>query len=276
MFDYANQLMKSGFFAASERIAGVNDNMTVSHYHDFFEIYYLESGERFHLMENNLHLMSPGQFIIFEPYQLHHSYGDQNVPFSRLLLYFHKNIISPSTISQLMKGISGIYQLDSTDNASAYYLMNQILVEQQIKRCFYQENMIHLINQLLILILRNKGKKETVFEKNKVTDIISFINLNYMQKITLQQLSEQFFVSQYHLCREFKYYTNITITQYINNIRIIQAQKMLLEGNKKISEIGSDVGFDSLTHFGRVFKQITGNTPSHYKRQTKSKIRIVP
>jgi len=270
MFDYANQLMQNGFLTASERIEGVNDNMSASHYHEFYEIYYLEAGERFHLMDNNLYLMAPGQFIIFEPYQLHHSYGEKNIPFSRLLVYFHKDILSQALLAN-MDGIAGSYQLGSKENAKVYYLLNQIHNEQHLKMPLYQEDMIHLVNQLIILLLRNKEKKEMIYQKNKITDIISYINLNYMNKITLGQLSERFYISQYHLCRQFKYYTNITMTQYINNTRIIHSQKMLLEEDRKITDIGCDVGFDSLTHFERVFKQITGKTPTQYKKQVHEK-----
>ena len=50
---------------ACERIQGVNDNMSQSHYHEYYEIYYLEAGERFHMVEDKLYKMEAGEFIIF-------------------------------------------------------------------------------------------------------------------------------------------------------------------------------------------------------------------
>ena len=55
MIDQAGIMMAQGLGTASERIQGVNDNMSQSHYHEYFEIYYLEAGERFHMVEDQLY-----------------------------------------------------------------------------------------------------------------------------------------------------------------------------------------------------------------------------
>ena len=57
MIDQAGIMMAQGLGTASERIQGVNDNMSQSHYHEYFEIYYLEAGERFHMVEDQLYHM---------------------------------------------------------------------------------------------------------------------------------------------------------------------------------------------------------------------------
>lgn len=57
MIDQAGILMAQGLGIASERIQGVNDNMSQSHYHEYYEIYYLEAGERFHMVEDQLYKM---------------------------------------------------------------------------------------------------------------------------------------------------------------------------------------------------------------------------
>ena len=75
MIDQAGIMMAQGLGTASERIQGVNDNMSQSHYHEYFEIYYLEAGERFHMVEDQLYHMEQGEFMIFPPYVMHHSSG---------------------------------------------------------------------------------------------------------------------------------------------------------------------------------------------------------
>ena len=52
MIDQAGIMMAQGRSIAGERIQGVNDNMSKSHYHDYFELYYLEEGERFHIIQD--------------------------------------------------------------------------------------------------------------------------------------------------------------------------------------------------------------------------------
>ena len=101
MIDQAGILMAQGSGIACERIQGVNDNMSQSHYHEYYEIYYLEAGERFHMVEDKLYKMEAGEFIIFPPYVMHHSYGAENMPFKRVLLYFsQEEILWPSILTE--------------------------------------------------------------------------------------------------------------------------------------------------------------------------------
>ena len=71
MLDQAGIMMAQGNTIACERVSGVNDNMEKNHYHDYYEIYFLESGERCQIMQNNLYTMQPGELILFSPYVLH-------------------------------------------------------------------------------------------------------------------------------------------------------------------------------------------------------------
>jgi putative transcriptional regulator yfiF len=67
MLDNAGIKIAQGENISCEQITGVNDNMAENHYHEFFELYYLESGERYHMIQDELVVMKPGDFIIFPP-----------------------------------------------------------------------------------------------------------------------------------------------------------------------------------------------------------------
>ena len=75
-----------------------------------------------------------------------------------------------------------------------------------------------------------------------------------------------FYLSPSYLCREFKKQTNSTIVQYINVTRVMNAQRQLMETDKNITQISAETGFSNLTHFNRVFKSVTGATPSGYRK----------
>ena len=263
MIDNARSMLEKGMSIASERISGVNDNLYVSHYHEFYEIYYLESGERYHLIEDHLYHLTPGQFIIFKPYILHRSYGDQDMPFCRLLIYFRPAALLSPELDAAMQQASGAYQLSAADNSVFYQYMNRILQEQEQSQpqAFHEEYLSGLLNTMLIHLFRSSKERIRQNKKNRVTQIIRWLSAHYTEEISLQELAQQFYISPYHLCREFKASTNATIIQYLHALRIIEAQKMLLSTNKSITQISSEVGFDSITHFERVFKKITGNTP---------------
>lgn len=269
MIDRAGIRMAQGQVIACERIEGVNDNMSKSHYHDFFELYYLEKGERFHIIRDSVFTIHPGQFVIFAPYVMHHSYGAEDVSFRRILLYFRPSEMQSQELIKAVEAGSGIYTTDSKNRYTIHQLMELILREEEQESPFKDEYMHNLLNILLVTILRQVAKPIQHMNQTLIGQVIDYIHNNYYEDISLDLLSRRFYVSPYYLCREFKRCTNRTIIQYINVTRIMNAQRKIMETDKSITEIGNITGFSNITHFNRVFKQYTGLTPSQYRKLSK-------
>ena len=87
-----------------------------------------------------------------------------------------------------------------------------------------------------------------------------------MNPLSLDDIASQFYISSGYLCKTFKDITNFTIIEYINYTRVKEAKKLLKTTNTKVADIAMNVGFGSITHFGRIFKQITGNAPLYYRK----------
>ncbi|MCR5807254.1 MAG: AraC family transcriptional regulator [Oscillospiraceae bacterium] len=96
--------------------------------------------------------------------------------------------------------------------------------------------------------------------------ILRYIDQNYMNDITLEDLSSLAGYSTYHFSRIFKKYSNTTFINFLNRRRVKAAEMMLLESGNSITDVAMKVGFSSLTTFNRVFKSINGYTPSEYKK----------
>ena len=267
MIDQAGILMAQGLGIASERIQGVNDNMSQSHYHEYYEIYYLESGERFHMVEDQLYKMEAGEFMIFPPYVMHHSYGEENIPFKRLVLYFKPEEILWPSVRDALKEESGIYRADIKKRQEIHRVMEGILKEQKDPGAFHEEYDRGMLNVLLLLIAREKRPEKAPGKSSRIGEVIRYIHSHYQEDISLEMLAQMFYVSPYYLCREFKKSTNSTIVRYINVTRIMNAQRKFMETSKNITDISRETGFSNLTHFNRVFKSVTGMSPSQYRRQ---------
>ena len=267
MIDQAGILMAQGLGIASERIQGVNDNMSQSHYHEYYEIYYLEEGERFHMVEDQLYKMEAGEFMIFPPYVMHHSYGEENIPFKRLLLYFKPEEILWPSVRDALKEESGIYRTDIKKRQEIHRVMEDILKEQKDPGAFHEEYDRGMLNVLLLLIAREKRPEKAPGKSSRIGEVIRYIHSHYQEDISLEMLAQMFYVSPYYLCREFKKSTNSTIVRYINVTRIMNAQRKFMETSKNITDISRETGFSNLTHFNRVFKSVTGMSPSQYRRQ---------
>jgi AraC-like DNA-binding protein len=77
-------------------------------------------------------------------------------------------------------------------------------------------------------------------------------------------------MSPYYFCRVFKKATGFTLIEYVNAVRVSQACRLLRETDSSITVIAGQCGFDSDTHFGRVFKGIMHVSPSKYRREADS------
>lgn len=266
MIDQAGIMIAQGRTIASERIQGVNDNMSKSHYHDYFELYYLEEGERCHIIQDQLYRIHPGEFVIFSPYIMHHSYGEENVPFKRLLVYFRREEVDSLTLLKGLEQGTGVYKPEQKEKQAVHRMLNDLLKEQDEPQAYHEEYLHTLLNMMLLTIIRNIQTPVKPEKRNRITDVISYIHKNYQEDISIDKLAQMSYVSPYYLCREFKRFTNSTIIQYVNVTRVMNAQRMFMETDKNITEISRDTGFSNITHFNRVFKSVMGMTPSKYRK----------
>ncbi len=109
----------------------------------------------------------------------------------------------------------------------------------------------------------------SISQENRLSKVINFISENYTDEISLDKLAEEAAMTPSSLCRFFKNRTNKTIFQLINEFRIGKACQMLISGNMSISEICFNSGFNSLTSFNRVFKDLKKVNPKKYKENYK-------
>lgn len=271
MIDNAANYMKDGNYVACEKICGVNDNMVKAHYHDFFEIYYLDKGARNHVIYNKLYNIKAGELVIFAPYVMHYSYGDIDIPFDRTVLYFRPSKIMSESLLEHLKNGTGVYNLDDKLKSKIKDTLSLILNEQENNNKYNKEYMSLLLNQLLIEIVRHVENPIKAEKKERFSEVITYLHEHYQEDIKLDDIAKHFFISPYYLCREFKKYTNTTIVTYLNTIRIMYAQRKLIESKIPITDISQQSGFANVTHFNRVFKKITGFSPSEYRKSTLSR-----
>jgi len=266
MLDRAGILIEQGAPIACERVEGVNDNMSKSHYHRYFEIYFLENGTREHIMNNEIYQTNAGDFMLFAPYIMHHSYSKEGVAFRRIVLYFCGDSINAVVLKEMLKNGSGFYQPTSKVANTVHTYLADLLREQNESGVLHDITMNTLLNALLITIMKSVTVSKKPEMKTRIAKIIDYIEQNYMKEIHLQDLSSLFYISDYYLCHEFKKYTNRTIVQYINATRILNAQRQIMETSHSFTTIAADTGFSSLTHFNRTFKAVVGMSPSAFRK----------
>lgn len=197
---------------------------------------------------------------------MHHSYGEENVPFKRLLVYFRREEVDSLTLLKGLEQGTGVYKPEQKEKQAVHRMLNDLLKEQDEPQAYHEEYLHTLLNMMLLTIIRNIQTPVKPEKRNRITDVISYIHKNYQEDISIDKLAQMSYVSPYYLCREFKRFTNSTIIQYVNVTRVMNAQRMFMETDKNITEISRDTGFSNITHFNRVFKSVMGMTPSKYRK----------
>ncbi len=100
-----------------------------------------------------------------------------------------------------------------------------------------------------------------------ITKAKAYIQAHQADDISLGSVAKAVNTSTFYFCKMFKKITGLNFTNYLSRIRIEKAKNLLLNPNLRISEIAFEVGFQSLTHFNRVFKKIIGQSPTQYRNQ---------
>lgn len=266
MLDNAAIVISQGKRIAYAYAEGVNDNMTQSHFHDFYELYYLLDGERMHMIEGEIYHFTAHDFVLFPPNVMHHSYGEQDVSFKRIVLYFMPDLIESEEIRNALSRKETLYMSESHMPTSILPLLQALDRELDVPGKYHDNFVKNQLNGLLLQMLRLDFQTARSIPKTRPSKAVDYIHRHYPEDITVNQLAELLYVSPYHLCHEFKQATGKTINQYINTTRILHAQRLMQETSYNITQISREVGFSNLTHFNRMFKKITGVNPSEKRK----------
>lgn len=100
-----------------------------------------------------------------------------------------------------------------------------------------------------------------------ITRAKEYIHEHQSDNLRLGHVAKAVNTSTFYFCKIFKRVTGINFTDYLSRVRIEKSKNLLLNPNLRISEIAFEVGFQSLTHFNRVFKKILGQSPTEYRAQ---------
>lgn len=250
-------------------------SMALNHFHDHYEIYYLLSGERFYFIQDRTHLVNRGELVLVNKRLLHKTISTGMPDHERILVSFDDAFLG--TVDVDGPSLTGIFQSDSP--LLRFHPQDQSLVETILIRMvqeFHSTN-VHrftylraLLVQLLIQCTRAEQKVGQIEQlpsiHQKIREVIAWIADSYAEPLTLTSVADKFGFSPAYMSRSFKQATGFTFVEYMSNIRVKEAQRLLRETNMKVIHIAEETGFQNVAHFGRVFKQISRCPPLEYRK----------
>lgn len=154
-------------------------------------------------------------------------------------------------------------QVDLQKLKAAYF--NTRLLSQKEHEAMVK--LLQIFAQHLSMVSNQIVVQERNAEPPVITRAKEFIKQHQTEDISLGQVAKAVNASTFYFCKMFKKVTGINFTDYVSRVRIENAKNLLLNPNLRVSEIAYEVGFQSLTHFNRVFKKVIGQSPTEYRGQ---------
>lgn len=140
-------------------------------------------------------------------------------------------------------------------------------VESSTRDMEIYEKLTALLTLLMGVGENIESRPRKTSKKQNLQNVKDFLDQNYQEKITLDNLSEKFFINKFYLTRLFKEQFGISINNYLIQVRITHAKMLLRHSDMSIEKIGLDCGISDANYFSRIFKKVEGISPGEYRKQ---------
>ncbi len=158
-------------------------------------------------------------------------------------------LVKPNNLSLYLSHFSNLYSVMSQKNRDY-----EFVASSQINTIF-----------TAILLEKSRGNINNTTNE-KIHQLKEYLEKNFTAKISLDRLSEDFFISKYYMLRQFKTLFGITIVQYLTFCRINHAKKLLRFTSMSVAEVANECGFDGASYFNKVFHDAEGITAGKYRK----------
>ncbi|MDO4333923.1 MAG: AraC family transcriptional regulator [Eubacteriales bacterium] len=249
------------------------------HWHDELEIIYIRQGSLSVCIEDQNYQGHAGSIFLVNPRELHYmGSDDKSVDYYTLL--YPLEFISFQTMDDLETSLllplrSGQLLLTHEIADSALSETCGQLLERLVSLNSGNLNMRRQIETRILLLqflslLADYGQLLAPAlsdnRPNLQRELLAYIKDHYTEKISLQDLSRQFHLSEKYLSRYFKEHFQLTFTSYTNHLRLTCARRLLENTKLPVTEIALRSGFPNVSYFIRVFKDSYGISPLKYRK----------
>lgn len=249
------------------------------HYHDELELTYITQSSGVRYVGNSIENFQPGDLVLTGP-QLPHFWKNANNykdGASSICIQWKSDLLSPifNHIAEfhkikllLDKANSGIlFKVSKQVHILGKRLMELPALPVDARIINFMEILMELSNISDIELLSEPGNHFYRFREtdNRIKDIFTYIDENYSNKISIDNMAELCFMTRSSFCKFFKNYFNKTFTQYLNEYRIHSVCRELKDTAAPISQIALECGYENMSYFHRQFKLVTDITPANYR-----------
>jgi len=262
---------------------GSNDPVPMLHWHDCLELNLVKGGSGVNVIGSDSYSLVQGEIYVINNNERHYAFRNSYLDllviiFDPVLVWqcgaFDYEYLRPFFERKI--SFCNRIQPDNVFAREIGALMEEIEKEDREKSPGYRLVIKALLMKVLALLYRHfklEGQiedevQEKLREFNRIKDAVSYIDLNFMHDINLDEVAQMSFMTRTYFSTFFKKVMKVNLTEYVLSLRINYAARLLKQTSMSVTEICDRCGFSSLSYFNRTFKKATTLSPSEYRKST--------
>ena len=237
------------------------------HTHNYFEVEFVISGKGKQILNGVEFEMRAGNFCLVTTTDFHEHYFSENTEI--INVSFDPSLLTQDVIRKLTSGIENKnYYLTCKDYDKFYALMHVLLSEYESTAEWRNSAILNVLNYIIIYFLRKLELSETKkTDLSEIADAITYLNVHFQESPTLKEVADYIHYNPSYFSQVFKKHTGVKYINYLNNLKINQAKRLLAGSDDSIINIGYMCGFNSTANFFLEFKKSTGISPYQYRKK---------
>lgn len=278
---------KTGYLEEPFRLFHLKDSITREislHYHDFYKMIVFYSGNVTYMIEGKSYVLEPGDVIFVNRNDIHKPTVDFSVPYERSIFYISAEYLQ----KWKTESYNPFLCFEQAAEKKAYVMRcgdffateaGKILerMKMQEENYGWEEERLWLFQLFLLSINRicaeggqeKTWRPESVYNK-KIEELLTYLREHLFEDISIDELAGTFYISKYHMMRQFKNETGYTIHRYVTEKRIAFAKEKLLAG-VPAAKVSEECGFQDYSTFLRAFQSCVHMTPTAFVESRKDR-----
>lgn len=255
------------------------------HVHPEYELVYVKESFGKRIIGNHIEKFDAGDMVLIGPSLAHIWINDDSfingqaeTKATAIVMYFHprlfecglfdlpeaeqiKNLLRQSKLGISIKNETRDRVADLVERLLHAQNFERVLLLLQLLHTLSESSDLQQINATVLLHHESKS------EKDRLCEVYRFVHENFRSDIQLKDVARLTNLTPQSFCRLFKKRNNLHFVEYLNQVRISNACKLLLDSDWTISEIAYNCGYKTISNFNKLFKETTGLSPKKYREQ---------
>lgn len=241
------------------------------HFHEFCKLLFLVSGKGGYVVEGQRYQLQSGDVVCIDSRSVHRPEFEENTGYERIIIYVDPAFLQKESTENCNLGecFSHGHVLRLPEHGRKKLFDMAVNLEKELNKDAFGWDIASnaALLRLLVQIGREQRRKNVFYPapdapKNKrTTDLMAYLDAHLAEDLNIDTLAEQFYVSKFHMMRQFRKETGYSIHDYLSQRRLLHARE-LIAGGMRATEACYRSGFRSYSSFTRSYSKHFGSTPT--------------